>query len=1364
MSYEKTPGVATESPETSGDLENPGSDTLEQFAGLGTSENYDQHGPPGSQPETSDANERFQLQVQLATELEHDAHRQATTHQSNESLIKKDTWAGATNSSISNAKSAREAGDAERADSYLMAGLIIDWKYRGRCDGFVQQAVINDSAGELLGAVKDNSELVLKDPDSDYAHTINLELSNKLNLLELVVDHRIEAEEHSLELQQALTGEDRRDRITKLYYEDLIVLGRSPEVNRRDPELQKLAIKTAISELQSSPWQYSYSKDSPSADIGELAKARPDIFQNELDDEFRGLRQQRLADYGDRRVRRPFRRRFNPGLIESTLDTVVVDLWANGNSDIAAKMLTASSYEIGRIERAAREPKISQSWNNPARVEEVISEISEYIHQRQAALHNTVSQYTAELDHFLASSQSGPDSDTLSRSLKSVFEPDNIDNAVDPEGYVELVTNAIPELITGLDTDQVGEVCEGLRSVMGPDKLRLAEAIQDPQTISSLADETFGLEMRRLAREDPKRLKEIATIIEDKRFKDIVEDCQLAQPDRIIGNSTLWSRGLRYGENLPDIDSIAIAFSDETNLVQALSQIPESIKLDLFSHVVRHPDQAIGLATTLTDDGVTELLARDDQLQSDIVRAVLQWEPEAAPQKSRELLEALELIGEMPSTIGNDWIKRITQEHILDSSEDYLKTATELAEVLTNIEIAGQLVQNDRLQSDVARDVLRGEPELILQKSRELLEALELIGGMPSTIGNDEIERMLQERILANPDDYLKTATELAEVLTNIELAGLTLVALRLGSLPKDFSPDKLVEVIDKHIEIGGIWDVVGGVVSLSPSERDVAMAAVAKLAPPRLIDIYCRSNMMPPTVEGISQLTSCMELDERTSLAPAYFSEIVRRLPRAEGKPSFAIVFQEAMDTYSQIDYILAVGDEAKAMLGRIQATLGRRGPGADRDSIALANAVIRQGRDPAEIETALEAKAYPLHCLNRDLGLELDVSESGLDQLTEKMGDLMPSMVYAASADQPVRSRLAEIITSLASDSYHHHKYPACQPLIEAGILPPIDEAAYQRWQTTESTDSAEVVANTAVDVSDKIRQVVSSALSSYQQLEGFNHLEDPEAKIEAIGAVLAQIGQQIGATHRQKQHGEISPEQAETAVAALQAQKQQLELARDAVRLAGVTGPEVASGKLHNEDGRPTQATISQTLDKLAAVDLGQSSETLSQLREMLDNYAAAATTDIGRIVVSDVDDFQTTFEIGANPVGSCQHYKTGGFNRGLLGYFEPGVKIITARNDSGGLIARAILRLAFDPDGSPAMVLEPTYAAQASNDIEDAVKDHAVAKAASMGLVLYNSRSRSADMTLPRLIAPYGYSDGFGGLYGSGRQPETQLILA
>ncbi len=744
------------------------------------------------------------------------------------------------------------------------------------------------------------------------------------------------------------------------------------------------------------------------------------------------------------------------------------------------------------------------------------------------------------------------------------------------------------------------------------------------------------------------------------------------------------------------------------------------------------------------------------------------------PDQLAEVVDKLIEAGQI-ATMANRlyWLTDKLPQDKLAEVVDRAIEAGEIATVANNLDcLSGRLTQ-DKLAEAVDRAIEAGETTTVANKLNYLADSLppdQLAEVVDKLVEAGEIATVafrinyLTDRL---PQDKLVEVVDRA-----IEAGEIALVANKLNYLALNLPPDQLVELVDKLIEAGAISMVADRLDYLAdklPPDKLVEVVDRAIEAGGtrvnEVIDLYRLGGLPHPSGEGVTQMTKLMELDDRSGLAPGYFQEIIRRLPRAEGKPSFAILFKEAMDTYSQIDNILGGGYEAREMLVRIQATLGRRGPGADRDSIALANAVLRQGCDPAEIETALEAKAYPLHSLNRDLGLELDVSEASIDQLTEAMGNLLPASIYARQADQPVRSRLAEIITALASDSYHHHKYPARQPLIEAGILPPIDEAAYQRWQTANTTDSAEVVANTAADVSDKIRQVVGPALSSHRQLEDFNHLPDPKAKIEAIGAALAQLGQQIGATHRQKQHGEISPDQAEVAVASLGAQKQQLELARDAVRLAGVTGSEVASGKLHNEDGRPTQATISQTLDKLAAIDLGQSSETLSQLREMLDNYAAAATTDIGRIIVSDVDDYQTTIEIGANPVGSCQHYESGSLNQGLLGYFEPGVKIITARNDNGGLIARAILRLAFDPDGSPAMVLEPTYTSQASNDIEGAVKDHAKAKAANMGLQLYSSgSSEKTTITLPQLSgAPQGYSDLATGLYKSGQTPVSQLAL-
>ena len=534
----------------------------------------------------------------------------------------------------------------------------------------------------------------------------------------------------------------------------------------------------------------------------------------------------------------------------------------------------------------------------------------------------------------------------------------------------------------------------------------------------------------------------------------------------------------------------------------------------------------------------------------------------------------------------------------------------------------------------------------------------------------------------------------------------------------------------------------------LTPELRD----RLAELDPQAVVDLYCQGGDL--FGEDSARLLSCMERDSRSSLAPAYFRYASRRLARDEGKPSFDITLSMVANSYNQIDRILDQGEEAKAMLERIQATTAG-GHRASLDGINLATSIIEVGLEPAGIETVADARTAMVEGLNRELGLDLDVSQDGYDQLVEKMGDLLPSLIYARTASQPTQTRLAGIIEALAGGNYHDHKYPPRDQLVEAGILPPIDEVAYQRWQASETSFGDGVVVNTTADVSDKIRQVVAPALLDHPVLGEFANLPEPAAKLEAIGSALSQIGQQIGAIHRQKQSGEIDSAQAEAGVADLQQQKQQLELARDAVYLAGVTDEEVVANKLQNEAGRPTQATVDQTIERLAAAATpGQSADSFDQLQGAVSRYRTVAEA-VGRIEVSDVDEFQTTIEIGANPVGSCQHYQTGSHKQGLLGYFDANAKIIMVRNPGGGQIARAILRLASNQNGDPAMVLERTYSSQASGDIEAAVKAHAKAKANALGLNLYitGMDSPTETITLAKIAGPYAYSDAFGGLIAS-----------
>lgn len=73
------------------------------------------------------------------------------------------------------------------------------------------------------------------------------------------------------------------------------------------------------------------------------------------------------------------------------------------------------------------------------------------------------------------------------------------------------------------------------------------------------------------------------------------------------------------------------------------------------------------------------------------------------------------------------------------------------------------------------------------------------------------------------------------------------------------------------------------------------------------------------------------------------------------------------------------------------------------------------------------------------------------------------------------------------------------------------------------------------------------------------------------------------------------------------------------------------------------------------------------------------------------VEDNVDPKVALETDETPQRLCQHYETGGFNEGLIGYFDPEVKITVVRNGRGGIIARTINRLMQDEDGNPVLYL-------------------------------------------------------------------------
>jgi hypothetical protein len=538
-----------------------------------------------------------------------------------------------------------------------------------------------------------------------------------------------------------------------------------------------------------------------------------------------------------------------------------------------------------------------------------------------------------------------------------------------------------------------------------------------------------------------------------------------------------------------------------------------------------------------------------------------------------------------------------------------------------------------------------------------------------------------------------------------------------------------------------------------------------------RLIDAVMRQNpalvlsslkQLPEgIVDGADEVIAFMKSDERTALAPKYFHKMMKQLPKVEDTTAFIILSREAQRVYAKLNKVLSM-DEGKGsgMLMRIKDTIGTSSERGELDSISFASLMAIEGVDPETIQTVDDAKRNTVVTLNKRLGSELDPARFA--ELEQKLGSLVPISMYSllinddmGRAYQENGKYLKEVISQLDSGYYRMWRYGDRAELINEKVIPEVTQSQYAAWQQVVSVESADIVADDAASVAQKIQEVIARGLLENNTIQKLSNLEDPTASLDDIRTELSTAGARISEIHRMKKAGKLSDEDATAQVTELQNQMSELDLAMNVVRLSHVTPAEVTAGVLFNESGRPTRVTIDNSLNQIVERYGTEAMEAFGQLQTVLENFREAATTDIGNITVSDVDDFQTTFEIGANPVGSCQHYELGQQNVGLPGYFEPSVKIITVRNEKNRLVARAIVRLAADDANQPVMVLEPVYTSQASNDIEDAIKTHAKTKANSMGIqLLREEKGGRKDIHLPEQRAPVVYSDVFGGIREKG----------
>jgi hypothetical protein len=673
----------------------------------------------------------------------------------------------------------------------------------------------------------------------------------------------------------------------------------------------------------------------------------------------------------------------------------------------------------------------------------------------------------------------------------------------------------------------------------------------------------------------------------------------------------------------------------------------------------------------------------------------------------------------------------------------------------------------DSLTNFFSRDELQEIFTKVLDRGENSWDQTSTFGAAIKVFGFREAVDMFAEQIRIKPALALNLISDNQMMLGDVELGELIQVVLEKGNT---IGLVRQLDHLAYRLPKEELVSIMNRAVKLAPQELleklKSLQAVLDESTVSRLINDVMHHNpavvlsslkkLPEGFINGADEVIEYMKTDERTKLAPKYFQKIMKRLPKAEDTTAFIILSKEAKRVYMKLNKILSVEDMKGAdMLIRIQASMGRSGERAELDSISLAALMAVEGLEPEFIQTADDAKRNAVVAINKRLGSNLNPED--YQALEDKLGSLVPLSMYSlfiTETNKPYQANgeyLREIVNEISSGDYRSWRYGDREELINDEIIPRLTEEQYANWQEVMSIESADIVADDAASVSRRIQEVISRCLLENHTIEKLSNLEDPLGTLGEIRVELGDIGKRIGDVHRLKKSGDISEEDADTQVAELEDKKKQLEVATNVVRLSKVSPDEVVSGVLFNEKGKPTKVTIEEALGEIVERYGVEALDAFGQLESVLENFRNAATTDIGSITVSDVDDFQTTFEIGANPVGSCQHYELGRFNVGLPGYFEPSVKIISVQNDKGKLVARSVVRLASDGGGQPVMVLEPVYMSQASDDIEGAIKAHAKTKAESMGIQLFvEGKGGRQDIQIKNQRAPRIYSDVFGGV--------------
>ena len=428
-----------------------------------------------------------------------------------------------------------------------------------------------------------------------------------------------------------------------------------------------------------------------------------------------------------------------------------------------------------------------------------------------------------------------------------------------------------------------------------------------------------------------------------------------------------------------------------------------------------------------------------------------------------------------------------------------------------------------------------------------------------------------------------------------------------------------------------------------------------------------------------------------------------------------------------------------------------------------------------------------------------QVNVSPEQQRALIEGFGTLTPILIYTLKyiGQDEYKEALSGLVESVASGTYETWKrgdgsVESLRELVEAGYLPEnLTPEQYVEWCTDRRTDTREQMVSSAEDTAFAIRDVVANGSIDIAMLApGYSvKLEDLQVVIadrNGLGQLLAALNKAakvqtegiLSANFLNELESSLGEAGITSGVAdvlkmlkdggsiaeakrAVEIKLTQLEQLRLLIRVANISAEEVASGALLKEPDKNGVRKIQKQLDDVISTLTEDLPPAIAFIPQSVKQILTDHLTQNGKIELFEVEDTidpKVTLEIGETPQRTCQHYESGGYNEGLIGYYDPEVKIIIVRNENGGIIGRSIMRLMQDESGDAILFIETIYASVSSPTVRTMIEEHASKKAAEMDIELISNlpefgnhlSDKPRTMIVRKLKMPAIYSDTAGGV--------------